>query len=1030
MLLRVGLPAVFGLLWWSAICATPFVCVPALFTHGAVVEHCPAGELVMVPRVEVERVGRSETGRVIVTPELHGITRSGLRIEGWPRAFSATLGLRREGSETVEPLPSPDEELWSDDWEDHGSGALQRQLRLPADLPDGTHTLVVELDTSHSDDTVEVELPVYAPAKVHLLTDRPRYEAGQEVLLRGVVLRARDLTPLEGRPGRWRVHDPEGTLVMDEPAATGDWGVVVGSFPIAPGAPEGEWRVQFLTAGNFPIMHNPSPSEGEARFTVAPFTLPRFSVEAGAQQRWHEPGDRPRVEGSATYASGAPVADAEVSLSWSVSGDWPPPTAWLDGGLPERATTDRRGRFVLDLPAIPDDLVGTATLSAAVTVVDPAGDRQQTGVSVLLSADSIAGELVTETGNTLLEGFNNRAWVRLTRPDGTPLPETTLTVRRQWDPTDEGATVQTDEDGVARLQLDPGPPVNIELPTPPVRPTPPPPAVALGIGRDQLGNRSSTLGERRALEQQEDVLGGCARWLQQGSLSTSLTMAVADDGTVRAAVVHEGAETEAGRCLSRAARRLRLPAGTGRLIVQPLTLSARDLPVLAQSTSGWPSPPSGLGAQWEALLPQARACLPLDQPSRSPALVLQWAVEEGSPAVALQPTGRAAVSSVTASCLLRTLSGVRLDRPAPRSALGKLELRTTARPSRVERRPTPRTMLGYALALEAQSGEESLGTTTLAVSPGVVPAMRLRASPVIARNKGTVEVELLRGPDFRGDLYEEYRLVHADGRAVLAKRADKERTVRFVLPDEAGGWWSISAHGAQARVFVPEDDTLEVALRPDRPAYAPGDEATLTIRTTQSGAPVEAAVGLIGVDETMGQIAALPGADALNGLRPTVQSRGLAFGALDAAALGRGMIRGENAREAVILQVSSVPSPAAIDRPVSRVVQAPFDAEAALVSAFYRVLTVHQGKVRRWERTAPPGDQLTNARNAALWREALEELEAGDTPPVDAFGRTLELGILPGDLLAMADPRMVATDGTRLPEDIDNWTAWVVEEGR
>lgn len=1018
MLLRVGLPAVFGLLWWSAICASPFVCVPALFTHGAVVEHCPAGELVMVPGVEVSNVGRNATGTVTVWPRLQGITRNGLRFDGHPRRVGASLGLRRAGSEDVEPLPAPDDDSWSDDWEEAGNGGVLRQLRLPTDLPDGFHTLVVELDTSHSDDTVEVELPVFAPARIHLLSDRPRYEAGQEVLLRAVVLRARDLTPLEGRPGRWQVVDAEGTLVMDEVAPTGDWGVAAGSFPIAPGAPEGEWTARFVS----------DQDSGEVRFTVAPFTLPRFSVEAGAQQRWHEPGDRPRVEGSATYASGAPVADAEVSLSWSVTGDWPPPTAWLDGGLPQRAQTDRRGRFVLNLPPIPDDLIGTATLGAAVTVVDPAGDRQQTGVSVLLSADSIAGELVTETGNTLLEGFNNRAWVRLTRPDGTPLPETTLTVRRQWDPTDEGATVQTDEDGVARLQLDPGPPVNIELPTPPVRPTPPPPAVALGVGRDQLGNRSATLGERRALEQQEGVLGDCARWVQQGSLSTSLTLAIEGSGRVRAAVAHDGADTEAGRCLAQAARRLRLPAERDRLFVQPVTLNARDLPVLAQSTSGWPSPPGGLAAQWDALLPRARACLPLDQPSRSPALVLQWAVEAGRQAVELQPAGRSSVSSATASCLQRTLSSVRLERPASQSALGKLELRTTARPSRVERRPTPRTMLGYALALEARAGSEALGTTTLPVSPGVVPSMRLRASPVIAQNKGTVEVELLRGPGFRGELADEYRLVHADGRAILAKRADKERTVRFVLPDEAGGWWSMSAHGTQTRVFVPEDDTLAVSLKPDRPAYAPGDEARLTVRTTLSGAPVEAAVGLIGVDETMGQIAALPGADALNSLRPTVQSRGRAFGALDAAALGRGLIRGENAREAVILQVSSVPSPAALDRPIYRSEHRPFDAEAELVSAFYRVLTVHQAKVRHWERTAPPKDQLTNARNAAIWREALAELESSDTPAVDAFGRPLELGILPGDLLAMADPRMVATDGTRLPEDIDNWTAWVVEE--
>ena len=51
--------------------------------------------------------------------------------------------------------------------------------------------------------------------------------------LRGLELRARDLAPIESRPGRWIVTDPSGEVLMEEKAPSGKWGVVAGSFPLA-----------------------------------------------------------------------------------------------------------------------------------------------------------------------------------------------------------------------------------------------------------------------------------------------------------------------------------------------------------------------------------------------------------------------------------------------------------------------------------------------------------------------------------------------------------------------------------------------------------------------------------------------------------------------------------------------------------------------------------------------------------------------------------------------------------------------------
>jgi len=138
--------------------------------------------------------------------------------------------------------------------------------------------------------------------------------------------------------------------------------------------------------------------------------------------------------------------------------------------LPRHAQTSANGRFELALPQIPDDLQGTARLTARISAVDPAGDRVEGTAAVLLSKDAIAVSAVTELGDGLVESFNNRLYVRVTTPDGRVVANTKVTVKRAWQPHDRGMEAELDEDGVASLQLDPGAPVNIVIPPPPWRP--------------------------------------------------------------------------------------------------------------------------------------------------------------------------------------------------------------------------------------------------------------------------------------------------------------------------------------------------------------------------------------------------------------------------------------------------------------------------------------------------------------------------------------------------------------------------------
>jgi predicted NBD/HSP70 family sugar kinase len=85
-------------------------------------------------------------------------------------------------------------------------------------------------------------------------------------------------------------------------------------------------------------------------------------------------------------------------------------------------------------------------------------------------------------------------------------------------------------------------------------------------------------------------------------------------------------------------------------------------------------------------------------------------------------------------------------------------------------------------------------------------------------------------------------------------------------------------------------------------------------------------------------------------------------------------------------------------------------------------------RARRWEESAPAGEQMRPAMMAALWTASLEACEKRGEPVIDAWGRRLRLSRLPADLLALTDPHVVVVNGTRMPEDVEDWSAWVAKE--
>jgi hypothetical protein len=208
------------------------VCIGAWLKYRLVLHTCPDGEVRQTLSLGGNGLRRGGVGQVVVGAQARYAVKGseGTETVNVP-SFDATLALvDAAGKETALAVKA---------WAPAGD-ARSASVELPA-VPDGDYKLRAHVTSRLGTDSVDLALPLYAPARVHVVTDRPLYEPGHTVKFRAVVLRARDLVPLDGRPGLWVIRDPAGDVVLEEKAPAGPWGVVAGSFPIDKDAVTGSW---------------------------------------------------------------------------------------------------------------------------------------------------------------------------------------------------------------------------------------------------------------------------------------------------------------------------------------------------------------------------------------------------------------------------------------------------------------------------------------------------------------------------------------------------------------------------------------------------------------------------------------------------------------------------------------------------------------------------------------------------------------------------------------------------------------------
>ena len=198
------------------------VCLPLLFEIGVSLPRCPDGEIRQTARVEVNGLQRHQAGQIWVGalghytlgPADQDLVFSVPRVEPSVELTDAT-------GKAIELTPAlVGKDKAPSEWAAQSDG--QSRLYDIPEIPDGDYTLTAKVSTPLGASSVDVPIPFYSPARIHVITDRPLYQPGDTVKFRAVVFRARDLIPLDERPGRWTMVAPPGATLWGEEIAIRD----------------------------------------------------------------------------------------------------------------------------------------------------------------------------------------------------------------------------------------------------------------------------------------------------------------------------------------------------------------------------------------------------------------------------------------------------------------------------------------------------------------------------------------------------------------------------------------------------------------------------------------------------------------------------------------------------------------------------------------------------------------------------------------------------------------------------------------
>lgn len=280
-------------------------------------------------------------------------------------------------------------------------------IRIPDDAS-GNYELRVSAKTRGGLEQVRHSVQVARSWRLMVSTDKPVYQPGQTIHLRGLALRRPDRKPVAGETAELRVADPKGNVVFQDRTVTSRFGIVSADCHLADEILEGSYQVECRVGD----------TNSTATVQVQKYMLPKFRIAAEVDRSYYAPDDLLKGDIDCKYFFGKPVADGAVSVEIRA-------TDVATRVLTTLALkTDKDGRAVFEY-RLPTDFIGkeaddgNARLGISIKITDSAGQSQEKALSCLVTNRPLRLEVIPESGK-LIRNVENRIYALATYADGRP----------------------------------------------------------------------------------------------------------------------------------------------------------------------------------------------------------------------------------------------------------------------------------------------------------------------------------------------------------------------------------------------------------------------------------------------------------------------------------------------------------------------------------------------------------------------------------------------------------------------------------
>lgn len=328
----------------------------------------------------------------------------------------------------------------------HGTASIE--LKTPKDFI-GEANLTVSVNTPLGTQEIVEKVQVVQKENILLTTDKPIYQPGHLVHIRGLALDRFSRQAVSNTPIVFEIEDAKGNKVFKKRSITDEFGIASTEFQLAEEVNMGTFKLRTILGDK----NNRPTTAQEKSFVVDRYVLPKFKIDIKmqggedkqAQKKYYSPGEIVSGKITAKYLFGKPISGGRVNIKMST----------FDVGAVEigkaEAILSQTGeyQFAMKLPnsfAGRSFEQGAAPVALQVEVTDTANHIETRSESLLISNNPILITAVPESGD-LVPRLNNRVYLLTAYPDGSPA-KTSITTNIK------PANLVTDKDGIAVVEVD------------------------------------------------------------------------------------------------------------------------------------------------------------------------------------------------------------------------------------------------------------------------------------------------------------------------------------------------------------------------------------------------------------------------------------------------------------------------------------------------------------------------------------------------------------------------------------------------